>query len=155
LGNSNTGGIEFKVPNGSGLLTLGEVGLLTGQNRGVAGLPGVIKAGAYYDSERLTDLDSGRNVDGTWGMYILGEYMLYSENNQYTEGLSGFLALSYGPENRNIITFMASGGLSYQGLIPNRSDDTLAFVFAYGLFSDDQNEFNRENGDPNQSSETY
>jgi len=80
--------------------------------------------------------------------------MLYSENSQYTEGLSGFLALSYSPEDRNIITFMASGGLSYQGLIPNRSDDTLAFVFAYGLFSDDLNDFNRENGDPNQSSET-
>jgi len=154
LGNSNTGGLEFKVPNGSGLLSMGEVGYITGNYRGVPGLPGIIKAGAYYDSERLTDLDSGRNVNGTWGMYILGEQMLYSENSQYTEGLSGFLALSYGPEDRNIITFMASGGLSYQGLISGRSSDTMAFVFAYGLFSDDLNEFNRENGDPNQSAET-
>jgi len=154
LGNSNTGGIEFKVPNGSGLLTLGEVGYITGNYRDVPGLPGVIKAGGYYDSERLEDLDSGRNVDGTWGMYIMGEQMLYSENSQYSEGLSGFLALSYAPENRNIITFMASGGLSYQGSIPSRPDDIMAFVFAYGLFSDDQNEFNRENGDPIQNAET-
>jgi len=154
LGNSNTGGIEFKVPNGSGLFTLGEVGYITGNYRDVPGLPGVIKVGGYYDSERLEDLDSGRNADGTWGMYILGEQMFYSENSQYTEGLSGFLALSYGPEDRNIITFMASGGLSYQGIIPSRSNDTLTFAFAYGLFSDDLNEFNRENGDPNQSSET-
>ncbi len=154
LGNSNTGGIEFRVPNGSGLLTMGEVGYLSGNYRGVTGLPGVIKVGGYYDSERLTDLDSGRNVDGTWGMYILGEQMFYSENDQYNEGLSGFLALSYAPENRNIITFMAAGGLSYQGIIPSRSYDSLALIFAYGLFSDDQNEFNRENGDSNQSAET-
>lgn len=153
LANSNTGGIEFNIPSGSGLLTLGEIGYFTGNYRDVPGLPGVIKVGGYYDSERLEDLDSGTNADGTWGMYILGGQMLYSENNQYTEGLSGFLALSYAPENRNIITFMASGGLSYQGLIPSRPDDILAFNFAYGLFSNDLNEYNRNNGDPEQDYE--
>lgn len=154
LFNSNTAGIEFKVPNGSGLLTLGEVGYITGNYKNVAGLPGAFKLGAYYDSERLEDLDSGRNVDGTWGMYIMGQQMLYSENDKYSEGLSAFLSFSYAPENRNIITFLTSGGLSYQGLIPSRPLDTLAFIFAYGLFSDDLNEFNREIGEPNQSTET-
>ncbi|GJM15977.1 MAG: hypothetical protein DHS20C13_13040 [Thermodesulfobacteriota bacterium] len=152
--NSNTAGIEFKVPNGSGFLTLGEVGYIVGNYKNVPGLPGIFKLGSYYDSERLEDLDSGRNVDGTWGIYIMGQQMLYSENGKYTQGLSAFLALSYAPENRNIITFMTSGGLSYQGLIPSRSQDTLAFIFAYGLFSDDLNEFNRNNGDPNQDAET-
>jgi len=98
-------------------------------------------------------LSTDRNVRGTWGLYILGEQMLYSGNSDYSEGLSAFLALSYAPENRNIITFMTTGGLSYQGLLPSRSDDIFAFVFAYGLFSDDLNEFNRDNGDPLQDYE--
>ena len=37
--------------------------------------------------------------------------------------------------------------------MPSRSDDIFAFIFAYGLFSDDLNEFNRDNGDPLQDYE--
>jgi porin len=155
LGNSNTGGLSFRVPNGSGMLTLGEVGYYLNNTRDVPGFPGVIKAGGYYTTERLTELDTGKNADGSWGIYLIGENKLYSEKSRPSEGLSGFLALSYSPEDRNEITFMASGGLSYQGVIPDRSFDTLAFNFAYGLFSDDLNEFNRENGDPTQDAETY
>ncbi|MCH7949902.1 MAG: carbohydrate porin [Candidatus Dadabacteria bacterium] len=146
-------GFNFSIPSGSGVLTLGEFGYITGNYQNIPGLPGKYKIGAYYDSERLQELSTDRNVRGTWGLYIMGEQMLYSENSDYSEGLSAFLALSYAPENRNIITFMTAGGLSYQGLLPSRSDDIFAFIFAYGLFSDDLNEFNRDNGDPLQDYE--
>lgn len=116
-------------------------------------MPGVYKAGVYYDSERLTELSTGENAHGTWGAYVLGQQMLYSENSNYTEGLSAYAALSYGPEDLNKITFMAAGGLSYQGALPGRPLDIFAFNFAYGLFSDDLNEFNRDNGDPVQDYE--
>ena len=147
-------GFNFSFPSGSGPLTLAEFGYVLGKFRDAPGLPGRYKVGGYYDDERLTELKTDRNVRGTWGLYIMGEQMLYSENSDYSEGLSAFLSLSYAPENRNIITFMTAGGLSYQGILPNRPDDILAFVFAYGLFSDDLAQFDRNNVNPVQHSET-
>lgn len=151
--NSKDHGVKFSIPSGSGLLTLGEFGYIVGNYRNVAGLPGKYKVGGYYDSEELQELETDKNVEGTWGLYIMGEQMLYSENSYYSEGLSAFLALSYAPENRNIITFMTAGGLSYQGLLPGRSDDIFAFIFAYGLFSNDLARFDRNNDDPVQDYE--
>ena len=90
---SDLNGIDFSIPSGSGVLTLGEFGYITGNYQNIPGLPGKYKIGAYYDSERLQELSTDRNVRGTWGLYILGEQMLYSENSDYSEGLSAFLAL--------------------------------------------------------------
>jgi porin len=130
-------GVEFGAPSGSGVLALGEVGYLVGKDAARQGLPGQYKIGGYYDTERLADLDSGKSERGTWGVYAMGQQMLYSENDHYREGLSSFLSLSYAPPDVNTLQLMAAGGLTYQGLIPTRPDDSLSFVAAYGLFSDD------------------
>lgn len=151
--NSNTGGIEFKVPNGAGMMTLAEIGYYPSKYRDIPGLPGVIKGGFYYDSERLTDLKTGENDRGTWGIYLMSEQMLYTEDSKYMEGLSGFLSFSYAPQDKNEITFFSGGGLGYLGLIPGRHSDMLALNYAFGLFSDDLNDFNRDNGDPTQDFE--
>lgn len=141
-------GVKFSVPDGSGPLILGESGYIIGNYRGLPGLPGKYKIGGYYDGERLQELKTGNEVRGTWGIYAMGEQMLFSEDDQFNEGLWSFLALSYAPENRNRITFMAAGGLSYQGLITNRSGDVLAFVAAYGRFSGDLPSGVDESGKP-------
>ena len=140
-------GVKFSVPDSSGPLILGEFGYIVGNYRGKPGLPGKYKVGGYYDGERLEELKTGDNVRGTWGIYAMGEQMLFSEDDKYIEGLSSFLALSFAPENRNRITFMAAGGLSYRGPIPNRSSDALAFVAAYGHFSGDLPRGMGENGE--------
>lgn len=147
-------GVNFSFPSGSGPLTIAEFGYIVGKFTGTPGLPGRYKVGGYYDDERLTELKADRSVRGTWGLYIMGEQMLYSENSDYTEGLSAWASLSYAPENRNLITFMAVGGLSYQGLIPSRPDDMLAFICEYGHFSGDLRQFDRNNGNPVQHGET-
>lgn len=105
---------EFGAPDGSGVLALGELGYLVGKNGGGHGLPGTYKLGGYYDSERLTDFDSGDSKRGTCGVYGMGQQMLYAENGKDRQGLSAFLALSYAPPDVNRIQFMAAGGLSYQ-----------------------------------------
>lgn len=151
--NADDHGFNFSIPSGSGLLTIAEIGYIVGKHSD-PGLPGIYKAGGYYDGERLTELRTDQNARGTWGLYIMGEQMLYSENSGYTEGLSAWGALSYAPEDRNIITLMAAGGLSYQGAIPGRSDDILAFNFAYGHYSGDLRQFERENSETVQHSET-
>ena len=137
LFDSSDNGVEFGAPDGSGVLALAEAGYLVGKSAGTSGLPGTYKIGGYYDTERLTDLDSGKNKRGTWGIYGMGQQMLYAENGQDRQGLSAFLALSYAPPDVNTLQFMAAGGLSYQGLIPDRPDDSLSLIGAYGRFSDD------------------
>ncbi len=133
----DTSGFEFTNPDGSGLLTLGEVGYLTGTLARQTGLPGVYKGGAYYDGERTEELSTGRDAHGTWGMYALAQQMVYSENKEHTQGLTVWGALSYAPPDRNTVSFMAAGGLTYQGLIPERPWDRASFIGAYGGFSDD------------------
>lgn len=154
LFDSDSHGVDFSIPNGSGVLAIGEIGYIVGKFRNVPGLPGNYKIGGYYDSERLESLKTEEDVRGTWGLYIMGAQMLYSEKSEYTEGLSIWTALSYAPENRNPITFMAAGGISYQGLLPGRPVDMLAFNFAYGRYSSDLRQFERNNGQTVQHSET-
>lgn len=130
-------GLRFSAPDGSGLLTLGEAGYLTGNLAGEKSLPGLYKLGAYYDNEQLEELDTGEPKRGTWGVYALAQQMLYAEDTDHRQGLSAFAAISYAPQDLNEINFMAAGGLSYQGLFPGRPFDSLSFIGAYGRFSDD------------------
>ncbi len=133
----DTSGFEFTNPDGSGLLTLGEFGYLNGTLARQTGLPGVYKGGVYYDGERVEALSTGRDAHGTWGMYALAQQMVYAENKEHTQGLTVWGALSYAPPDRNTVSFMAAGGLSYQGLIPGRPWDRASFIGAYGGFSSD------------------
>ncbi len=130
-------GVEFGAPHGSGVLALAEYGHLVGTHRGEKSLPGKYKIGAYYDGEELTNLESGQSDRGTWGIYAMGEQMLYAEDDQFNQGLSGFLSLSYAPPDVNRIEFMAVAGLSYKGLFDDRPDDALSLIGAYGDFSSD------------------
>ena len=146
-------GVRFSLPSDAGVLALGEYGYIVGSHRGGPGLPGKYKIGGYYDSEKLLDLKTGLTDRGTWGIYGLAEQMIYAENQKYIEGLSIWLALSYAPPDLNIIQFMASGGLSYRGLFPGRTNDALSFISAYGRYSSDLRDSQRAIGAPRQSSE--
>ncbi|MEX3009855.1 carbohydrate porin [Hoeflea sp. TYP-13] len=145
LGNPDEHGIEFGSPDGAGVLSIGETGFNVGKRAGRPGLPGTYKFGGYYDTERMTDLMSGTDRRNTWGVYAMGEQMLYSENDDYSNGLWAWLALSYAPPDVNQIEFMAAGGLTYVGPLSTRPHDAVSFVAATGVFSDSL---------PDQSAET-
>ncbi|WP_422002443.1 carbohydrate porin [Reyranella sp.] len=136
LGDPALHGVEFGAPDGSGVLAIGEAGFNVGTRAGVTGLPGTYKAGFYYDTETLTNLSTGANQRSTWGMYAIGEQMIYSANDSHSKGLWTWLSLSYAPPDVNEVTFMAAGGLSYVGLLPSRPNDTLSVVGAVGRFSE-------------------
>ena len=129
-------GVEFGAPAGSGVLAIAEAGMNIGKRAGRSGLPGTYKFGGYHDTELLTNLATGVDQRNTWGLYAMGEQMIYSENDAHDQGLWVWLALSYAPPDVNEIQFMAAGGLSYTGLFPNRPDDSLSLLAAAGVFSD-------------------
>jgi porin len=128
-------GVEFDAPDGSGVLAIGEGGFNVGKRAGASGLPGTYKAGAYVDTETLTNIQTGADQRETWGAYMMGEQMVYGEDDSYSNGLWVWLALSYAPPDVNDVTFMAAGGLSYVGPFAARPNDTLSFVAAAGVFS--------------------
>lgn len=136
LGDPDDYGLEFGAPPGSGLLAFGEFGLHVGHSAREDGLPGTYKAGVYYDTEELTNLATNASQRDTWGAYGMAEQMLYSETDDYSQGLWGWLAMSYAPPEMNTVTVMAAAGLSYTGLLDDRPDDTVAFVTAATVFSD-------------------
>jgi porin len=136
LGDPDLHGVEFGAPDGSGILAIGEAGFNLGRRAGKSGPPGTYKAGYYYDTETLTNLQTSADQRNTWGVYAMGEQMLYGEDDSYSNGLWAWASLSYAPPDVNDITFMAAGGLSYIGPFPDRPNDTLSFIAAVGVFSD-------------------
>lgn len=136
LGDPDDHGIQFGASDGSGILTIGEAGVHVGNRSGRSGLPGTYILGGYYDTEQLTNLATGAGQRNTWGVYAMGEQMLYSENSDYSNGLWAWLALSYAPPDVNELQFMAAGGLTYIGPISSRPDDAVSIVAAVGVFSD-------------------
>lgn len=136
LGDPSEHGLEFGAPDGSGVIGISEVGLNVGKRASHSGLPGTYKVGGYFDTERLTDLQSGSSERNTWGIYAMGEQMLFSANDSYSRGLWAWLALSYAPPDLNEITFMAAGGLSYVGLFDSRPNDSLSLIATTGVFSE-------------------
>ncbi|MEM7025085.1 MAG: carbohydrate porin [Pseudomonadota bacterium] len=146
-------GVEFGAPDGSGVLALGEFGYLVGRHRGDNSRPGKYKIGGYYDGERLQDLKSGKNKRGTWGIYAMGEQMLYAEDDTFDQGLSAFLSLSYAPPDVNRIEFMAAGGLSYKGPLKQRPNDAVSLIGAYGKFSSDLRSGERARGESGHTGE--
>jgi porin len=136
LGDPDLHGVEFGAPTGSGILAIGEAGFNVGKRAGRSGLPGTYKGGYYYDTEQLTNLQTNLDQRNTWGIYAMGEQMLYAEDSNYANGLWAWGSISYAPPDLNDITFMAAGGLSYVGPFPDRPNDTLSFVAAVGVFSE-------------------
>ncbi len=148
LRDQTDGGVNFGIPDGAGPLVLGEIGYLTGkpnfvgtgQGRGIdpssVFVLGTYKAGIFYDGEELENLSSGELQRHTWGFYAMGEQRIYGERPHSDDGLWTWLALSYAPPDVNEVEFMVAGGVSYNGLLDSRPDDTLSFTFAHGQFSD-------------------
>jgi porin len=57
--------------------------------------------------------------------------MLYRVPGSDDQGLSGFVRAGGVPNDRNLISFYADGGLVYKGLIPRRPDDKIGLAAAY------------------------
>jgi porin len=145
-------GTNFSAPEGSGALSLAEFTYITGA-RDKNALPGRYKIGGYFDSERLTAVETGKPVYGTGGFYLMAQQMLFAHAPGSDVGLSAWGSLSWAPPNRNRVSYMAAGGLSYQGILPSRPWDGLAFIAAVAGYSDDLRDGQRARGEALQHAE--
>jgi porin len=147
-------GVDFSIRHNSGAIGIGEVGVRP-EHIGPGGLftslPGNYKLGGYWDTEPLTNFETGRRERGTGGFYVAGDQMLWQEANATTgQGLYLWTAFHWAPSDMNPQDRFVSCGLVYPGLVPGRDADVAGLYGAYGHFSADQRAAQRRAGQPGQ-----
>jgi porin len=101
-------------------------------------LQGAYRAGLWYDPQDKQKLSDGRTRRDDTGFYLSFDQMLSRENSdaEDTQGLGLFGRYGWADSKVNEVTNFWSAGIQYQGLMPGRDGDVLAFGFAQGTFSD-------------------
>lgn len=165
-------GVRFGLPKDAGPLLLAEAGYIHGAwllQKGAqdesappgrsSRYGGKIKFGGYSSWEVVTEQKTRRPQRGdAWGLYLIIEQDLFNESDSpsyagafglgRTQGLDGFLSLSYASEQTSPLAWMAVGGLVYRGPIPGRDNDVAAFIATWGRFSEDLRDYERSIGQP-------
>jgi porin len=130
-----------------GAFVIAEASYLPNQSAGAKGLPGAYRIGAWYHTSprfadqrfdniglSLADPQSTGiplNHTGDTGFYGVIDQMFYRVPGTEDQGLSGFIRAGGVPNDRNLISFYADGGVLYKGLLPRRPDDKVGIAAAY------------------------
>ena len=142
--------------------TIAEAGLVVSCDDQPGQLPGTYRAGIWLDGQEKERFASGRTKRQDVGWYVSCGQMLWSEPGADDEtaaseedaeeeeeadcgqGLAVFGRYGWADEEANELGQFWSVGLSYQGLVPGRDEDTLALGVAQGIFSDKADEFTED-----------
>jgi porin len=135
-----------------GAFFIAEASYLPNQSKDAKGLPGAYRIGAWWHtSPRFGDqrfdntgqslaspTSTGIPLDhtGDQGFYGVVDQMLYRVPGTEDQGLSAFVRAGGVPNDRNLISFYADGGLVYKGLVPRRPDDKVGIAAAYARVGD-------------------
>jgi len=96
-------------------------------------LQGMVRAGLWYDPQ-----DKARNSGSTKrddvGFYLSADQVVLKENadEEDAQGLAVFGRLGYADHDVSAVRCFWSLGAQYQGLLPSREDDVIAFGAAQG-----------------------
>jgi porin len=138
------GGTAFRLDDPP--FVISELAYAINQQKDAAGLPGTYKLGAWYNGGRFSDQrfdSSGRSLAdpastgipvmhrGDYGLYAIMDQMVWRQPETADQGLGVFLRLAGNPSDRNEIDFYADGGVTYKGLLPDRTDDVIGLGVTY------------------------
>jgi porin len=145
-----------------GAFLIAEASYLANQGKDAKGLPGTYRIGAWYaTSSRFFDQrfdNTGLSLanpqsngiplkhTGDGGIYGVIDQTLYRVPGTDDQGLSAFLRAGGVPNDRNLISFYADGGLLYKGLVPGRPDDKVGVAFAYARIGDNARGLDADTG---------
>lgn len=140
-GTNNKHGTLFSVREDDGVLLFFEVGYrlnppLPGVSAEVrpAPLSGTYKLGGFYDTGRFED-GGGRLKRGNGGFYLVVEQELWHPRGKGGRTLALFGRVGIAPDDRNLVPLYFDTGFSFQGILPDRADDTLGLAFSYTQLS--------------------
>jgi porin len=150
-GHSGSNSLSTGIPAGTvvsftgGVFMIAEAGYSVNQAKEAKGTPMSFKLGAWYDSsshfqDQRFDFDGislaspasngfPLNHQGDWGFYGIADASIWQAENG--GGLAGFARIAGGPGDRNLISFYVDAGLTYQGLLPGRGNDTAGIAIGF------------------------
>lgn len=102
------------------------------------GMPGHYWFGAYYSTWEYAQFGTAQTAANAYGFYWHADQTVYQESPGGDQGLTLWTAFVLSPqENLAKIPFQWNAGTVYQGLLPERDDDSAIFGLAWGNFSAD------------------
>ena len=133
--NVNNHGFDWNFNANKGLFYINEA-----TYRYDMGLPGQVKAGAWFDSGTFPNLASSTaSFLGNDGFYAIMDQMIYRPTDPQNtikkigdQGLGIFESVAFEPGDRNFFNFYCESGFNYKGLLPTRSQDSCGLAIAYG-----------------------
>jgi porin len=140
---------------GTGVLSIAEAQYATT----IKSLPGTYKLGFWYDSARFPDQEIGTDGlslanpasngesalrEGNHSFYAVADQMLWQPTANGPRSLNAFLRVMTAPNDRNLVSFSANGGLTLKDPLPSRDNDTAGIGFGVAKVSDSAAAFARD-----------
>ncbi|MCW2272807.1 carbohydrate porin [Rhodoblastus acidophilus] len=112
--------------------------------------PGTLRIGAWSHFGRFADerfSSDGRSIwdpngsgaplqhSGDFSVYGVLDRQVLQKPDKTDDGVFAFGRIAWAPPDRNIIDFYADGGLSFQGMVPDRPADQFAFLATFARVS--------------------
>jgi porin len=130
---NNKYGINYEFHRSDGINVLGEAHYTLKVEDHQTGK---YKLGFWYHSAKFVAMgDSTKEFKGNFGIYILADQMIYSEQDDSKQGLSMFIMSGISAKDQNLVHYSYDGGLCYTGLIKGRNDDVLGIGFTNATFN--------------------
>lgn len=116
-------------------------------------LPGEHKFGGYWSSWEYPQFGGGRSPE-TWGLYWIGQQMVWREQPTTNEGITLWYSFVSAPtDNISRFPFFTGAGGGWQGALPQRKDDWILFGSYFGTISRDFASVQEAKGAGNPTSE--
>lgn len=117
--------IDWGLSKADGAHTLVELGI---DEASEGARPYKLALGGWYNSGEFDGAD-GTVMRANSGSHLIGQTMLYGEDEGYERGLGGFLQLGQAAITRNFNTWYFGAGLRYKGLLSSRPEDVLGVAW--------------------------
>ena len=151
-------GINFRVNDPP--LFIGEAQYAYNQEKTSRGLPGTVKLGAWYHAGSFNDQRFAANglsqadpnasstpaqLKTNFGIYsVFQQQLVFFAGNESPRGIGFFARVSGSPDDRNLISFYADGGIVATGPLASRPDDQIGLAVAYAQISDQARALDRD-----------
>ncbi len=145
----NRHGFDWSLDASTGFTFFNEAQVRWCQGDAGHGLPGCLKAGAWFQTGQYADPLAGATDAGNSGYYAIIDQLLFREPaarplsesvnslngppdvQTLYQGLGWFQRVGFAPPERNFTGFYLDTGFTYKGPLPGRDHDTAGVAFAF------------------------
>jgi porin len=150
--NFDNSGTAFNIDGHDGVFAISELWFKLNQGEKSTGLPGTYKVGAWYhtgsfssqqfDDEglSLSDPDSDghpRKINGNGGLYFIADQTIWQKKGEGddVQEIGLFFRAGNAQSDQSVFNYYLDGGITFNGVIPGRPDDSFGIATAYGHIS--------------------